>query len=264
MQYITIRFYAELNDRLPPASRGKDIRHPSTDTERAGDILAMYGVPLDEVDCILRNGISVGPDERIVPGDRLSFYPVFESFDIRELSKIRPVPLRNPRFVLDVHLGKLASFMRMCGFDTYYRPDVSDPFLIDLSLAENRALLSKDRRLLEDPRLQRAYRVLSDNPKEQLSEVLRRFDLASAMKPFSRCIKCNTELERIDKEIIRTRLQPKVEKYYDEFFTCRTCGRVYWKGSHYGKMREFIDNIKEHQSLKNQDTRYKNQEGEER
>jgi uncharacterized protein with PIN domain len=243
MPLITVRYYAELNDFLPQDKRGYDGLYTIGDNQSISDFFSSIGVTPEKVDLILLNGRSVALHEKLCDGDRLSCYPVFESLNIRDTTRIRPVPLRQPRFILDVHLGKLASFLRMMGFDTLYRPDAADSQLLDISLNEERTLVSKDKELLHHDLLTRGYRVLSDDPREQLVELLHRFDLYSCVSPFSRCIRCNTLLESIQKEKIISRLPPKVQLYYDEYFYCKTCDQIFWKGSHYEKMRAFINGI---------------------
>ncbi|MGD0339491.1 MAG: Mut7-C RNAse domain-containing protein [Bacteroidota bacterium] len=243
MSYVTVRFYAELNDFLPQERRGKETLYASQDGQQISDFLNSNNIPHENVDLILRNGKSVALHETLNDGDRLSCYPIFESLDIRDVTRIRSMPLRQPRFVLDVHLGKLASFLRMLGFDTLYDSGVTDTQLLDISVKEERTLLSKDRELLKNETLTRGYRVLSDDPREQIEEILHRFDLFSSTSPFSRCIRCNTPLEPIRKEKIVDRLPLKVQQFYDEFFYCDKCDQIFWKGSHYEKMRSFIDGI---------------------
>jgi uncharacterized protein with PIN domain len=244
MSFTTLRFYAELNEYIPAEFRGKDIFHAVSDGEQVIDMLQAFGVPPEKVDLILKNGVSVSATEPLLPGDRLSVYPVFESMDIREVVKIRARPLRNPGFILDVHLGKLASYLRMLGFDAALLHDATDEQLLDISLKEERALLSKDRKLHANPLLTRKYRVLSDDVREQLLEILNRFDLFSSIAPFTRCIRCNTILAIVAKEKILDRLPPKAVEYYDEYTYCAPCDRIYWKGSHYREMKQFIDEIR--------------------
>jgi uncharacterized protein with PIN domain len=244
MPHVTARFYAELNDFLLHAKRGKDILLTFPDSQHINDFLCSNGIPPAHVDLVLCNGRSVTLDHTLEDGDRLSCYPVFESFDIRSVTKIRTTPLRIPRFIVDVHLGKLASFLRMLGFDTQYFPDIQDDQLLSISLKEERTLLSKDRNLLHHESLTRCYCVLSDDPREQIVEVVHRFDLFSSFIPFSRCIRCNTLLERVEKEKIIDRIPPEIRQFYDEFFYCSRCDQIFWKGSHYEKMKVFVEEIK--------------------
>ncbi len=243
MPQIQLRFYAELNDYLPVSERYRTIPYSTKDHHTIGELVKNFGMTLDEIDIILVNGESVDCSYEVIDGDSISVYPVFESFDVSSLTKIRSKPLRESRFILDVHLGKLAYYLRMLGFDVLYRNDFRDDELVRISVVERRILLSKDRELLADPQIARGYHVQAKHPPEQLTEILRRFDLFHSVLPFRRCIRCNNLLEPVSKEIVLGQLPPAVAQSYNEFQRCPVCSRVYWKGSHYSRMEKFIVNI---------------------
>ena len=142
---INIRFYEELNDFLPEEKRKIRFVHHYIDRTSVKDLIESLGVPHAEVDLILVNGKSVGFDYLINDEDDISVYPVFESFDITDIQHLRPKPLREPKFICDVHLGKLARYLRMMGFDVYYYNDLTDEKIVSVSLKEKRAILTKDR-----------------------------------------------------------------------------------------------------------------------
>jgi len=240
MKRARFRFYAELNDFLPPDRRQVAFTHSFKGRVSVKDMIESLGAPHTEVDLILVNGDSVGFSYLVQDGDRLSIYPVFEAVDITPLVRLRPKPLREPRFVLDTHLGRLASYLRMLGFDTLYRNDFPDPELARISSDEGRILLTRDRGLLKRAVVTHGYCVRETNPRAQIVEVLRRFDLFGAVTPFCRCMSCNGSLQPVSKQAIGNRLPPKTREYYDEFRVCGGCEQVYWKGSHYQRMREFI------------------------
>jgi uncharacterized protein with PIN domain len=206
-------------------------------------MLEAIHVPTSEVDLVLVNGESVDLSHVIKHDDRVSVYPVFESFDIASLAKLRPRPLRKIRFVLDVHLGKLASHLRMLGFDTLYRSDYTDDDLVSISKNELRTLLSRDQRLLNEESITRGYCVRATDPRLQLVEVLRRFDLFNSTEPFTICMCCNSILRSVSKEVIIHRLPTKVKECVDEFQLCQSCDRIYWKGGHYNGMQTFIKSV---------------------
>ena len=243
MPRATFRFYAELNDHLPPERQHVPFEQELPDQPTVRDVLNLLAVPESEVDLVLVNGVSAEFTRTVQEGDKVSVYPVFESFDISSVGKVHPQPLRQPRFILDVHLGKLAYHLRMLGFDTLYRNDYNDTDLLSISTKEKRALLTKDRKLLENPTVTRGYRVQRKDPREQLLEVMRRFDLSECIHPFTRCLLCNSLLEPVSKESVLHRLPEKVRELFNEFQLCPTCDRVYWKGSHYEKMEEFIEGV---------------------
>jgi uncharacterized protein with PIN domain/sulfur carrier protein ThiS len=205
------------------------------------ELLRTIPVPENEVDLVLVNGQSVHADQQLKDGDKISLYPVFESFDISPLVKLREQPLRETRFVLDTHLGKLSTYLRMLGFDSLYRPDYRDDELLAISLGEERTLLSRDRELVVSKQLTRAYQVRETDPHLQVREVVERFDLRGSLRPFIRCMRCNTLLRTIEKEEVLERLPPRIQEMYEEFQICPTCDRIYWRGSHYERMSEFIE-----------------------
>jgi uncharacterized protein len=240
VQHCRFRFYAELNDFLAPERRMVEFEHSFIDTATVKDMIESLGAPHTEVDLILVNGESVDFTYVVRDGDRISVYPVFEGLDIAPLVRVRPAPLREPRFVLDTHLGRLAAYLRMMGFDTLYRNCAEDEDLARISHDEHRILLTRDRGLLKRGMVTHGYCVRETAARKQLAEVLRRFDLLRAATPFVRCLRCNRELEPVEKERVRDRLPPRAAELYDEFLLCPGCGRVYWKGGHYRRMRDFI------------------------
>jgi uncharacterized protein len=249
MPHATFRFYAELNDCLRRAQRQGPFIYAFDEGATVGDAIESLNVPANQIDLLLVNGESTGLDRVLHEGDYLSLFPVFESFDIANVSKVRDKPLRTPRFVLDVHLGKLAHYLRMLGFDSAFNKDADDDSLMKQSREEGRALLSKDRRLLQREEITRQYGVRENDSRLQLIEVLDRFDLYGSVSPFTRCIECNTLLVPIGKEEVRRFLPPNVQAHCNDCQLCLTCTRVYWRGSHYHRMTQFIDNLLRHRSF---------------
>jgi uncharacterized protein len=240
---VTMRFYEELNDFLSNAQRRRDFAHSFRDSGSIKDLVESLGVPHTEIDLILVNGQSVDFGYQVQDGDRISVYPVFEALDIGPVTHLRPRPLREPRFVLDSHLGRLAAYLRLLGFDCLYRNDYGDPTLAEISVRERRILLTRDRRLLMLKQITRGYYVRAHLPQAQLAEVMTRFDLFAARHPFTRCLHCNGMLHPVAKEAVAERLQPRTRQYYDAFWQCDTCGKVYWKGSHYRRMQQLLAHV---------------------
>ncbi len=234
----TFRFYEELNDFLKEEAKGKDIRYCFSGCPAIKDPIEAIGIPHTEVELILINGASVGFDHRLRDGDRVAVYPMFESFDVPSIIKLRKEPLRDPTFICDVHLGKLARFLRIAGFDTFYRNDLEDPEIVRISAETGRIVLTRDRRLLYRKAVTHGCFIRSDDPDRQMQEVLRRFDLAGRIGLMTRCPACNGELEAVPKADILDRLEPLTRKYYDSFFRCVHCDQVYWQGSHYEQFAE--------------------------
>jgi uncharacterized protein with PIN domain len=245
MPSVTIRFYEELNDFLPENRRKKPSGREFAPGCTAKAIIEDAGVPHTEVDLILANGRSVGFEYRLGDGDFLSVYPVFESLDIGELSRVRAIPLREPRFALDVHLGKLARLLRMCGFDALYENDSSDEALVRTARREKRIILTRDRGLLKRRIVTHGLLLRSLVPREQLAQVLRRFDLGGRVRMFSLCIVCNVPIERVDKAAVMTLLPPVVAAAYADFSRCPRCGRVFWRGTHWERMKRLAAEVLE-------------------
>ena len=235
------RFYAELSDFLPLERRQRAISHEFEGNPSIKDTIEAIGVPHPEVDLILVNGESVGFDYHLQNGDQVSVYPVFESIDISPLVRLRPEPLREVRFVLDTYLGRLAGYLRMFGFDTLYRNDFGDEMLAQIASEQKRILLTKDRGLLKRNSVTHGYCVRSTNPKDELVEVMRRFDLFRSIAPFRRCIRCNEVLAAVEKEDILEELLPQVREDYSEFRRCTGCHQIYWKGTHFERMEHFME-----------------------
>ncbi len=244
MARAQFRFYAELNDFLPPERRAIAFTHEFIDAATVKDMVESFGVPHTEVDLILANGGPVDFAYVVGDGDCISVYPVFEALDIAPLARLRPEPLREPRFVLDTHLGRLAGYLRMAGFDALYRNDYGDRELAGISAGERRILLTRDRGLLKRSVVTHGYYVRETAVRKQLVEVLRRFDLFRLAKPFVRCMRCNALLEAARPEEVAARVPPEAARLHEEFLACPRCGRVYWRGGHYRRMRSFLESIR--------------------
>lgn len=246
MKRAHFRFYAELNDFLPPARRGVAFPHEFHVGPSVKDVIESLGVPHTEIDLILADGESVDFAWILRDGARVSVYPVFESIDIAPVLRVRPAPLREVRFVLDVHLGRLARYLRMLGFDARWRNDAPDEELARCSAAEHRILLTRDSGLLKRRIVSHGYRVREADPRRQLAEVVRRLDLTRAIAPFRRCLCCNALLEAVRKEDVADALPPRVRERHGAFRRCPSCGRVYWAGSHHRKMERLISDLVAH------------------
>jgi hypothetical protein len=245
---IHLRFYQQLNDFLPLEWRETDFAHILKQARSVKDLVESIGVPHTEIDLIIVNAKSVDFNYLVHDGDHISLYPllkpaVTESLNISPLKHNQPEPLDKTRFVLDVHLGRLAAYLRMLGFDTLYRNDYDDPALANISVDEQRILLTCDRKLLMRKQISHGYFVRARLPRQQLLEILTRYDLYNKQKPFSRCMHCNGKTRAVKKQQIETQLLAKTKKYYDEFYQCEVCNKIYWKGSHYLKMKKLIERV---------------------
>ncbi|MEJ2613360.1 MAG: Mut7-C RNAse domain-containing protein [Ignavibacteriaceae bacterium] len=241
MKTAFFRFYEELNDFLPKEKRKTRFEHNFIDRTSIKDMIESFGVPHTEIDLILVNGNSVKFSYLVKDKDDISVYPVFESLDISNIQHLRAKPLRNKKFILDVHLGTLARYLRMIGFDTMYKNDYNDDEIVDISLNEKRTILTRDKGILKRNAVTHGYWIRNQNPGLQLKEVAERFHLKNQIREFERCLECNARLTKIDKEKIVERLPPKVRQRQNNFWYCKNCDNIYWRGTHFEKMKEIIN-----------------------
>jgi len=247
------RFYAELNDFLRPKYRQKAFPYLFNGNPSVKDAIQAIGVPHTEVDLILVNGNSVSFGHHLQPGDQISVYPVFETLDISDVTHLRPRPLRKPKFVLDVHLGRLARYLRLAGFDTVYENSLGDREIIDIARSQKRIILTRDLGILKNDRVTHGYFIRSDNPRTQIQEVVNYFSLHKLAQPFSRCTRCNGKVKRISRKEAEPRVSKRTFRFYRRFYCCTSCGKIYWEGSHVGRMQKFLSELLTPAGLLHQD-----------
>ena len=221
MATANLRFYAELNDFLPADRRQRDWLLAFQPPAPARHLIETCGVPHTEVELILRGSESIGLDAPVGEGDRLAVYPMFESFDVRPLLRLRRLPLRRPSFVADAHLGALAR----------------------LAASEQRILLTRDRQLLMRQAVTHGCYLRSGATEALLAELIQRLQLCADIAPFTRCTLCNGPLEVASPQAVRSQVPPRVRERNRDFWRCQGCGRIYWKGTHWEAMRRQIDSI---------------------
>jgi uncharacterized protein with PIN domain len=235
------RFYGSLNDFLPPARRQLSFTHAFDGRVSIKDVIESFGVPHPEIDLVIAGGTPVSFSYHLQLGDRVAVYPLFCALDVGAISLVRPPALRDLRFVLDTHLGRLAAYLRLAGLDCVYSNHCDDEELAEISSRETRVLLTRDAALLKRTIVEYGYWVRETNPRRQLAEIFSRFDLASRARPFRRCLRCNALIEAVPKAGVVDRLPPRTREHCHEFYRCPGCGRIYWKGSHYEWMRRLIE-----------------------
>ncbi len=236
----TFRFYEELNDFLSEERRKRDFEIEIDRARSVKDAIESAGVPHPEVDLIVVDGVSVGFGHVLRGGERVAVYPVFERLDIAPIVRLRPRPLRDPRFVADVHLGKLARHLRLAGFDTLWDNAWDDDEIVRTAALQRRTILTRDKAMLRRGEVERGYFVRNTESEAQLAEVLRALQLEAMLHPFTRCRECNTRLEDVPKEAVLDRLPEKVRAFYDRFKRCPGCDRVYWEGTHFARMKRLL------------------------
>ena len=239
MLHAFFRFYGALNDFLPPGRRRTRLmcrfRYPTS----IKDLIESLGVPHPEVERLTVNGELVDFHYIVGDGDRIAAYPPFHTLDLGETGRLVPTLSGPPRFVADVHVGRLAAYLRLAGFDTQYRNDAPDVELA-ISAANDRVLLTRDVELLKRSAVTRGHYVRHTQPGRQLVEVLRRFECAVAAHPFTRCPRCNGMLWVTDKARVAHLVPPRTRASHELFSQCTACAAVYWQGSHYERIERFL------------------------
>jgi uncharacterized protein len=235
MTEVTVRVYGPLNDFLPPERRQTSSARSVDGHPSVKDVVESHGVPHPEIDLILVNGVSVDFEHPVQDGDRVAVFPRTTSVDISTLTRVRPKPLTDIRFVADVHLGKLARRLRLAGLDTAYDNDADDATLARTAAREARILLTRDKDLLKRRSISHAYFIRETDVHRQFVEVLRRFGPIDS-QPFSRCLRCNAILADVPKSAVEGTLPPRTRQHHEVFYKCPGCGRVYWRGSHWARL----------------------------
>ena len=236
---VRFRFYGQLNDFLPRQLRHGRFAHTLRGPASVKDVIEALGVPHPEVDVIVVNG---QPTEFAYPmqdGDDVAVYPAFHRVDVTSLRRVGSDPPQPVRFALDIHLRKLATLLRLAGFDA--RLLTEDAEVAQVSAAEGRVALTWDVGLLKRSVIQHGHWIRQTDPERQFAEVLERFDLADRMDPFVRCMECNTLLVPVDAEAVADRLPPGTRECFSQFHRCPGCDRIYWQGSHYERLVRRLD-----------------------
>jgi uncharacterized protein len=234
MKQATFIFHGELNDFLRQDRRHRPFAYQFQDDQSVKHLIESLRIPHTEVGQVVVNGQGVTLGYLVEAGDQVDVFP---------LSPADTKTDDPPRFLLDNHLGKLAAYLRMCGFDAAYRNDYQDTELALVASQEDRILLTRDRGLLMRKAITQGYCLHSLDPGQQLVEILQRYGLRKGIRPFQRCLRCNHLLQPVEKAAILERLEPLTRQYFDQFHICPACQQIYWKGSHYEHMVDFLRSL---------------------
>ena len=219
----------------------RPVERTFTEKTSIKDVIESCGVPHPEVDLIVVEGEPVDFSFGITGDTEIEVYPPgirYPLFKEKRLQLSKPT-----RFVCDGHLGRLTRDLRLLGFDVAYDPKADDQQLLRIMQAEERVLLTRDRRLLMHAIVRSGYCPRSQNPNEQTIEIIRRFDLLASIAPFTRCIRCNGSLQNVPKTDVVEKLEPLTKIYYEQFRRCTRCGQIYWCGSHFIKLQKRLEQI---------------------
>jgi len=239
---VWLNLHGDLDFFIRPESRPQRIERCLHEKTSIKDVVESCGVPHPEVDLILVSGQPVDFHYTLGTDADIELYPV--GTGIPGFKEQRLQATTTSRFVADGHLGKLARHLRLLGFDVAYDPKADDRQLLRVMERENRALLTRDRRLLMHAVVKTGYYPRSQNADEQTVEVIRRFNLLDSIAPFTRCIRCNGLLRNVSKAEIVERLEPLTNIYYEQFQQCTDCEQIYWPGSHFSKLQKRLEKIR--------------------
>jgi uncharacterized protein len=239
---VRLNLHGDLDFFLRSGARGRSIERSLGEKTSVKDVIESCGVPHPEVDLILVNGQPVDFHYAITNDANVDLYPVERGCPNFKDKRLQVA--RNSGFVLDGHLGKLARDLRLLGLDVAYDPQAEDRQLLAIMERENRALLTRDRRLLMHGTVKTGYCPRSQRADEQTVEVVRRFDLLGSLAPFTRCLRCNAPLLKVSKAEVIERLEPLTKIYYEQFRRCTGCGQIYWPGSHFSKLQKRLEQIR--------------------
>lgn len=239
---VRLRFHGDLNIFLGSKVGDPVIERPLAEKTSIKDVIESCGVPHPEVDLILVDDQTVGFDHTLANDAKVEIFPVENQGTDRTEKQLQTIGITS--FVADGHLGGLTRNLRLLGFDVAYPKSADDRQLLEVMVRENRALLTRDRRLLMHAIVQHGYYPRSQNANEQTIEVVRRFDLSELIAPFTRCLRCNALLEEATKAEVIDELEPLTKIYYDQFRRCPDCKQIYWPGSHFSKLQKRIEEIR--------------------
>ncbi len=239
---VRLNFHGDLAFFLGRKARVEIIERSLSEKTSVKDVVESCGVPHPEVDLILVDGRPVNFGYGLGRDAEINVYPVRFTYTYSEKDRLQIHYIK--RFVANGHLGKLTRNLRLLGFDVAYDRHAQDRQLLGIMESENRALLTRDRRLLMHAIVKAGYCPRSQNADEQTIEVIRRFDLFDSIAPFTRCLRCNAPLQKVAKADVTEKLEPLTKIYYEEFRRCTGCGQIYWAGSHFSKLQKRLDEIR--------------------
>src|SRR5215203_1689785 len=231
MPLAQFKFHSTLVDFIRPRNKHSLIEYSFRSPPSIKDAIEVIGIPHVEVKEIVVNGNTAGFNYHLKADDMVEVFPY---------TQISFLP---PKFILDVHLGKLARLLRLLGFDTLYQNDYTDKTIAAIANGDDRIVLTRDIGLLKHKSIKSGYWLRSQQPIKQLDEVLYRFALKNKITPFKRCMAFNGIIENIEKESVTDLLQTNTAASFNEFYQCRSCKKIYWKGSHHERMIDLVENI---------------------
>ncbi len=236
MTEARFRFHGALAGLLVAKRTQESFSHVCARAATLKNAIEALGVPHTEIGALLVNDREATLDRIVRDGDLI------------EVQARGAEAAPESGFVADAHLGGLARFLRMLGYDTSHRNDLDDVEIRRLANDERRVVLTRDRELLKCREIARGCFVRALKAEEQLREVAARYRLAEHARPFTRCLHCNLPLVTIDKASVIERLPERVREIHERFVSCPGCGRVFWEGTHYQRRRAVLQELRPYAS----------------
>ncbi|HSG75830.1 MAG TPA: Mut7-C RNAse domain-containing protein [Burkholderiales bacterium] len=231
MAIARFRFHGGLAAFLNKEHRDRSFVHACARAATLKNAIEALGVPHTEAGRVIVNGAPATLQRAVRDGDQIE---VFATTTQEGIDLI---------FLADAHLGGLARFLRMLGFDTLHDNRFADAEIRRLAEAERRIVLSRDRELLKCREIAHGCYVRALKAEAQLREVAARYGLAARARPFTLCLRCNLPLLPATKAQVAALAPPQVLEHQTQFTCCAGCGRVYWPGSHYARMRAALGDL---------------------
>ncbi len=231
MATATFRFHGELAEFLARERRGVAFDQSCARAATIKHAIESLGVPHTEAGRLTVNGQPATLSRIVREGDVIEVFPQ----DPGDLSLTEALS-----FIADAHLGGLARMLRMIGFDTLYENAIADREILELAVRERRVILTRDRELLKCREVMRGCFVHARKPELQLKEVAARYGLEPHMRPFTLCLHCNLRLKPIEREAVRELVPGRIAERYTDFVHCPGCARIFWRGSHWERMRALL------------------------
>ena len=226
MTTALFRFAEALAPFLAPAHRGRQVAYACARAASLKNAIEALGVPHTEIGAVTVNGSAATLQRTVREGDDI------------EVSACTAVDVGGaPLFLADAHLGGLARFLRMLGFDTLHDQRLPDREIRRLAHDQGRIVLTRDRDLLKCREIARGCYVRALRAEAQLREVAARYGLAAHARPFTLCMHCNLPLAPVGKDAVASQVPPRVLELHESFTRCPGCKRVYWPGTHYERMK---------------------------
>lgn len=225
-------FHDDLALFLAPEHRAGGFLHSCARAASLKNAIESLGVPHTEAGAVIVNGTPATLQRTVREGDEVVVFPA------------QPCAVAaDARFLADAHLGGLARFLRMLGYDTLHDQALADREICRKAREEQRIVLTRDRELLKHREIAHGCYVRALKTEAQLREVVLRYRLGESAAPFTRCLHCNLPLAAADKASIAERVPPRILELHDRFTACAGCGRIYWRGTHYERMRAVLSSV---------------------